>query len=686
MYGTSIPPSQARRIVAQVAFVIALAGSLSGLAAAQTVIVTTCDDEVDIPYYTGTIDDLPGPDGLVSLMEALIATDNTAGHQTIAFEIPQSEWYLPNIFPGQVVLYSMLGWHATDSLTIDGTTQTNFTGDTFPDGNELMLYGLTLNLGGDNCEFKGFHDSAVSFSGSGNDIQGNTGGMYITVYGGSGSTIHDNEAWTIKVDQSNDNVIVRNTTSRVRIDGWFDGGFPATNNRIGGPDPADRNFITGFGNYGEHGVPSGTTVELFDTLGTLVENNYIGTTPDGMSVGNLASTVGIGIENENRDLTIRNNLIVASAVGVYPNQGVPYGQPIYIEAYGGYGGYTSNVEIVGNTLGLDANGDPILGGVKGIYVSRYAQEYAYDVRIGGPNPGDGNIIAGHLSTGVFMEISPGVEPPPGVAIRVSGNSIHSHGEIGIDLTPNTWTFGPTPNDQFDADTGANGLQNYPEITNVARVGNGLRIIGTLHSSLIDDFTIELFASSACSPSGFGEGELYLGSTSVTTDAAGNAAFDVTVPGPVPSGWFITSTATLEPEGATSEFSVCFATFLVPDAIELSAANGGTINLELDAGDAHSGRNYLLVGSLSGTDPGTLLPGGLATIPLNRDWFTDYILARLNTAVFSNFWGTLDAFGKGAAQLNAPPIPNWVGRTIHFAYTLNNPWNFASNPVGVEVVP
>ena len=122
--------------------VIGLTVSVNG----QTVTVTTCDDAVDIPYQTGTIPDLPGPDGLVSLMEALIATDNTPGHQTIEFAIPESEWYLPNIYPGQVVLYSMLGWSASDSVTIDGTTQTAFTGNTFPDGNELMLHGLTLFL------------------------------------------------------------------------------------------------------------------------------------------------------------------------------------------------------------------------------------------------------------------------------------------------------------------------------------------------------------------------------------------------------------------------------------------------------------------------------------------------------------------------------------------------------------
>ena len=126
--------------------------------------------------------------------------------------------------------------------------------------------------------------------------------------------------------------------------------------------------------------------------------------------------------------------------------------------------------------------------------------------------------------------------------------------------------------------------------------------------------------------------------------------------------------------------------LGPSQSTLSAATGGTVDFSLAAGSENAGRNYLLLGSLSGSDPGTLLPGGLATIPLNRDWFTDYILARLNGPVFSDFWGTLDASGKRAAQLNAPPIPTWVGQKIDFAYALNDPWNYVSHPVSVTVVP
>jgi hypothetical protein len=123
-----------------------------------------------------------------------------------------------------------------------------------------------------------------------------------------------------------------------------------------------------------------------------------------------------------------------------------------------------------------------------------------------------------------------------------------------------------------------------------------------------------------------------------------------------------------------------------DVSTISESTGGVVNFTLNAGTANANRNYLLAGSLSGTDPGTLLPGGLVTIPLNRDWFTDFILARLNTIPFTNFWGTLDASGQGSARLNAPPIPGWAGVTMHFAFVTSNPWDFASNAVAIEIVP
>ena len=66
-------------------------GGFASPAAAKTIVVTTLTDTADPPFNadgvcgTGTINDLPGADGKVSLREALIAANNTPGADTITF-------------------------------------------------------------------------------------------------------------------------------------------------------------------------------------------------------------------------------------------------------------------------------------------------------------------------------------------------------------------------------------------------------------------------------------------------------------------------------------------------------------------------------------------------------------------------------------------------------------------------
>ena len=79
--------------------------------------------------------------------------------------------------------------------------------------------------------------------------------------------------------------------------------------------------------------------------------------------------------------------------------------------------------------------------------------------------------------------------------------------------------------------------------------------GTLDSSPNTTFRIEIFASGACDASGYGEGGLFLGATTATTDGAGRAKLEVTFASQVPPGSSITATAT-GPSGNTSEFSQC----------------------------------------------------------------------------------------------------------------------------------
>lgn len=127
--------------------------------------------------------------------------------------------------------------------------------------------------------------------------------------------------------------------------------------------------------------------------------------------------------------------------------------------------------------------------------------------------------------------------------------------------------------------------------------------------------------------------------------------------------------------------------LTADTTSLSQAVGGIVTLSLDAGPSYAGRIYLLVGCVSGTQPGTPLPGGLV-IPLNRDFFTDFTLLYANGPRFAGFQGTLNSTGQTTAFFNTlgPLPPGSVGRTVHFAGTLFNPFDFVTNAVAIDVVP
>ncbi|MBK8975561.1 MAG: right-handed parallel beta-helix repeat-containing protein [Planctomycetes bacterium] len=524
------------------ACVLALHAPLCG----QLVTVTTAADVIDVDPATATVADLPGPDGRVSFSEAMIATNNTPGHQTVGFAIPRSEWILQFALPGRAVLTSTVGYYfrAFDAVTIDGTTQTAFTGDTNPDGAEVAFYGVELYLVADGCTLTSIDSSAVTFSGRQGLATGNTGTMNLTLFQGGGSRVEGNRCGTIKIDRSNDNVVIGNVAQRVRVLG-FGPAAPARGNRIGGPLVAERNHLTGYGTYNSEGLPAGATIQLFATSDTLIENNWIGTSVDGMAQGNTAATMGISFEGSNVGTVVRDNLIAGIlGQGRGPHHaGQLFGWAIYMTGTG------SDVDIVGNTIGLDASGNPSLGSVWGIDVGYAGRGTFTDVRIGGPSAGDGNVVAGHRFVGVVVGNTC-------TDIRLQGNSISANGGLGIDLVTDAWVLGPTPNDPLDADSGGNGLQNHPVLDRARTDGAWAELGGSLHSTPGRTFTIELFSSPTCDPSGFGEAARPLGTTQVTTDAAGNATFQLTVAATVPVGHVATATAIAEPGGATSELSAC----------------------------------------------------------------------------------------------------------------------------------
>ena len=89
----------------------------------------------------------------------------------------------------------------------------------------------------------------------------------------------------------------------------------------------------------------------------------------------------------------------------------------------------------------------------------------------------------------------------------------------------------------------------------AVAGGGTTVVqGTLNSTGTTTFRLEFFSNAACDASGNGEGRTFIGAASVTTNASGNAAVNMSLPA-VAAGQAITSTATPSSNN-TSEFSAC----------------------------------------------------------------------------------------------------------------------------------
>lgn len=282
-----------------------------------------------------------------------------------------------------------------------------------------------------------------------------------------------------------------------------------------------------------------------------------GANADGLTLnGNGSILRGLAINNFSRDglvvgggaLIVTGNFIGTDPTGVATRPNGRYGirvvgnsnsiggpspgQRNVISANGASGVALLNPSskfnsIVGNYIGTNAFNTAPLGNTgAGIVV-----DGAQTTIIGGSNQVDQfrNVIA--------FNHGPGVSILSGDSTAVLGNSIYHNDGLGIDLLGD----GVTLNDPGDIDTGPNGLLNIPVVTTAVSVGNTLAVFGSLNSTPNTSFTIQLYASIDLDPSGYGEGQKYLGALDVKTSAGGNVSF-VFQHFAVPLGWFISAVA------------------------------------------------------------------------------------------------------------------------------------------------
>jgi uncharacterized repeat protein (TIGR01451 family) len=372
---------------------------------------------------------------------------------------------------------------------------------------------------------------------SGTSALGNfTDGVYIS--GSSGNTIGG-------VAAGAGNLISGNGGAGVRIDARSNTGQPQSSNMIQG------NFL-GTDAAGNAAIPNGADGIILrpgDFPSLEIANNLIGgTTPAARNLisGNVLGGVWLGYGNVQSN-QIQGNYIGTKIDGVSPlgnglptppPGSIPHNDGIFFEGPGGNGvtsGPSNNV--VGGLVAGAGNVIAFNAG-NGINVTE-----AF-----------GTLIAGNA---IFSNTRAGIAHfSRSNRTRVSRNSIVNNGGLGIDHIGVGPSEGVTANDACDADAFfVNPLQNFPSLTSAASGGGNTLIKGTLNSTPSTTFTLEFFSSPAGDSSGYGEGQVYLGSASVTAGANCVADFSsgITVPSPVTNGHYVTATAA-DPDGNTSEFS------------------------------------------------------------------------------------------------------------------------------------
>lgn len=263
----------------------------AGANSADIVVNTTSDvGDFDGAQQVG---DLPGPDGKVSLREAITAANNTAGPQVIGFAIPASDTgcaggvcaIRPVVF-GLPVL-------TDDRTTIDGSSQTSFAGNPNPSGPEIELNGSLAPTATDGLSISSSNNRIHALVVNG--FKGCCGGTGIAI-GGSSNVV---TGCYIGVDPTGSSVVA-NENNGVEIG-------TGTGNRIGGTTAAERNVISG----------NGVTGVQIHSAGNLVQGNFIGTDRTGtIDLGNVAKGVVLEVSGPSNNV-VRGNVVSGNGDGVF---------------------------------------------------------------------------------------------------------------------------------------------------------------------------------------------------------------------------------------------------------------------------------------------------------------------------------------------------------------------------------
>ena len=300
----------------------------------------------------------------------------------------------------------------------------------------------------------------------------------------------------------------------------------------GGPNEPlaqSRNIISG---NTTDGVYLSSDNDMFPAVDNRIRNNYIGVDTTGTApLPNGRS--GIFADTGSGAVRVYDNLISA-----HPADGVNIADNVI--------GFTI---VFGNGIGIGIGGVPLGNAGDAVHISGSSR----GVTVGGKYPYvpfQGLSIAHNGGAGVYAEGLSGFD--------VVAGGFGDNGGLGLDIAPR----GINPPDPVQPGSGPNELLNAPVLTALSYdpPTAALGIEGTLDTSPDTSVEIHFFLSTACDPSGYGEGQAEFDFVRVTTDAGGHADFNYQTH--VQSGVFITALArrfALLPADSTllvSEFSQC----------------------------------------------------------------------------------------------------------------------------------
>ena len=386
-----------------------------------------------------------------------------------------------------------------------------------------------------------------------NVISGNFG-TGISITGGGSASVARNFIGTDK----NGTADLGNTQDGVRI-------VDSSGSTIGGANSIFRNIISGNDGSGVSIIQSSNVTSA--TL-NVIRGNFIGVDV----TGNAVTTIG-GFQTSPVGNSGSGVLINAAGNTVGGNRTTTANSSNCVSACNVIAGNRANGVSISSSF---ATGNTVSGNNIGVGITNTPSNGTSGNSIGNRDNGvqisnlaNSNIVGGTTSTAGFCNNTCNIIANNGDANSTSAragiyvdqtalasntirsNSVFNNGGIGIDLG----AVGSTANDPHDPDTGANNLQNFPVITSALTSGN---VSGTLNSTPNTQFAIDFYSNTAADGAN-SEGRTYIGSTTVTTDASGNATFGLTSTTTLAAGQFVTGTATstggsAQAIGDTSEFS------------------------------------------------------------------------------------------------------------------------------------